>query len=94
MSEDVLEGDEGPGQRVEFVDSGVNVVETRAMLPHLLAVCHHQEEPTVHLKALPVGGSRGLQGRNRQEAKLEAEAWSVLICQLPRSYRPLGSDTH
>lgn len=63
MSEDVLEGDEGPGQRVEFVDSGVNVVETWAMLPHLLAVSHHQEEPAIHLEALPVGGSRGLQRR-------------------------------
>lgn len=28
VREDVLEGDEGPGQRVEFVDSGVDVVET------------------------------------------------------------------
>lgn len=61
MSEDVLEGDEGPGQSVEFVDSGVNVVEAWTMLPHLLAVSHHQEEATIHLEALPVGGSRGLQ---------------------------------
>lgn len=65
MSEDVLEGDEGPGERVQFVYGRVDVVETWATLPHLLAVGHNQEVPAIHLKALPVGGSKCLQRRRK-----------------------------
>lgn len=61
VCEDVLEADEGLGERVEFVHGGVDAVETRAALRHLLTVGDGEEEPAVDLKRLPVGRSHRLQ---------------------------------
>lgn len=101
MREEVLEGDEGPGERVEFVDGGVDVVDTRATLPHLLAVGHDQEVPAVHLEALPVCGSKRLQRRREnppsgQTSQLQSEGGTdeklsskLLLAPLPPPLPPL-----
>lgn len=60
MREDVLEADEGLRDRVEFVHSGVDAVETRAVVWNLLTVGDGQKEPAVDLKRLPVRRSHRL----------------------------------
>lgn len=61
MCEDVLEGDEGLSQGVEFVHGGVDAVETRPLIRNLLTVGDGEEEPAVNVKRLPVRRSHRLQ---------------------------------
>lgn len=54
MCEDVLEANEGPGDRIEFVHGGIDAVETWPALRDLLTVGDREEEPAVDLERLPV----------------------------------------
>lgn len=60
MCEDVLEGDEGLSERVEFIHGGVDAVETWTSSRNLLTVGDSEEEPAVNLKHLPVRRSHRL----------------------------------
>lgn len=67
VSEDVLEGDKGLCQDVEFIDSWVDAVKTRAMIGNPLTICHNKEESSIDLKRLPVCRSHCLPRENMDE---------------------------
>lgn len=77
MCEDVLEADEGPCERVEFVHGGVDAVETRTAAQNLLTVGDGQKEPAVDLKRLPVCRSHRLQ-REQQTQRTQTQKGNFL----------------